>query len=225
MSMPIMSKSRRLFCQATAAYFLGAPTSYGKGPIVFPVEKGEEENTNAENSHIVQNSLDLKWLSREFWDAPRYLWLTNVRGDSVRECYYQDGHVNVPGYIKLCQAMRDLHENKAVQMDLVLLDILKGIQGYYDLKGYVKPIIILSGYRSEKTNNRLVKTENAAKNSQHLMGKAADIRIPGVSVNDLFWFGNYFRAGGVGFYPSSNFIHLDTGNVRFWAEKSTKQKK
>lgn len=219
-----MNNSRRIFCQATAACFLGAPASYGKGPMLFPVDKGAEDNGSEEHSHYIQNNLNLQWLSREFWDAPRYLWLYNVKGESVKECYFQDGKVNVAGYVRLCQAMRDLHENKAVQIDLVLLDILKGIQGYYDLKGYIKPIIILSGYRSEKTNARLVKTENAAKNSQHMVGKAVDVRIPGVSVNDLFWFGNYFRAGGVGFYPSSNFLHLDTGSVRFWAEKAKKQK-
>jgi uncharacterized protein YcbK (DUF882 family) len=78
-------------------------------------------------------------------------------------------------------------------------------------------INIVSGFRSDKYNLILRKKgRGVARNSQHTKGKAIDFRIPGVSTARLHSFARTLRLGGVGFYPSSGFIHVDCGPVRFW---------
>ena len=73
--------------------------------------------------------------------------------------------------------LRDVQANQTVAMDPVLHDILRGMQGWYEAAGTSRPIILNSGYRSPQTNK---KTEGAARNSQHLSGKAGGIVIPDV---------------------------------------------
>ena len=98
-------------------------------------------------------------------------------------------------------------------MGPVLLDILRGMQGSFEAAGTSRPIILNSGYRSPQTNK---KTEGAARNSQHLSGKAADIVIPDVPTDYLAKLALYLQGGGVGFYPSKGFVHVDSGNLRVW---------
>jgi uncharacterized protein YcbK (DUF882 family) len=76
---------------------------------------------------------------------------------------------------------------------------------------------ILSGYRSPKTNKMLRRNGNGvAKKSYHLKGQAADIRVPGSSLSKVRNTARALRVGGVGYYPRSGFIHVDTGDVRSW---------
>jgi uncharacterized protein YcbK (DUF882 family) len=76
---------------------------------------------------------------------------------------------------------------------------------------------IISGYRSPKTNARLRKTgSGVAKRSLHMQGRAVDVRLPGVELKHLRQAALKLHAGGVGYYPKSNFVHLDTGRARFW---------
>ncbi|MBC8737289.1 YcbK family protein [Paraburkholderia sp. UCT31] len=151
-----------------------------------------------------------------FWSRPRELKLycANTR-EALQVVYWSDNQLNYPGYYQICQLLRDTHENKAVQMDVVLLDILRGVQGYYEAYGFQQPLVINSGFRTEKTNERLRK-EGAVRNSMHLYGKAADIYMPGIPVKHLGAVGLYFRSGGVGFYEGKGFVHLDTGRLRTW---------
>jgi uncharacterized protein YcbK (DUF882 family) len=79
--------------------------------------------------------------------------------------------------------------------------------------GYKQPLQILSGYRSPQTNEN---TEGAAKASQHMLGKAIDVRIPGVSAEYLGKLMRWLSRGGVGVYDNRNFVHIDTGRVRTW---------
>lgn len=214
--------SRRKFSVATTSFMLGAPvTSLAKAPLVFrpPAEEANSaQNVDSHNSDLVQNSLQMQWLSPDFWNAPRSLWLFRQKtGENIREVYFQNGQVYMPGYLRICQLLRDVTKNKAAYIDLVLLDILRGIQGYYELKNYTKPVVVLSGYRTKETNDSL---ENAAKNSMHLIGRAIDMYMPSIPLKDITWFGDYFKAGGVGVYPSNNFLHLDTGRVRRWTGAS-----
>lgn len=94
-----------------------------------------------------------------------------------------------------------------------LLDLLCAMQAWVGHYGFRGPIHILSGYRSKRTNDN---TEGAARNSMHLYGRAADIRFPGLPVSYLGRLAQHYAAGGVGFYVSSNFVHVDTGNIRTW---------
>ena len=153
-------------------------------------------------------------LAQSFWENPRTLWLKRpTTGEEQRVVYWADGQYNIDGYRLACHMLRDVQANKTVAMDPVLLDILRGIQGWFEINGLQKPLILNSGYRSPRTN---AATEGASRNSQHLAGKAADIWIPDVPTDYLGKLAQYFQGGGVGFYRGKNFIHVDTGRLRVW---------
>lgn len=135
-------------------------------------------------------------------------------GETATLCYWRPGSgYDMQGYLKACHLLRDVTYNTQAYIDLKLLDTLFIIQQW--LRAYGKPhsIVILSGYRTPEHNGSL---ENAAKTSLHMQGKAVDFYIPGVPVSGLAAIGKVVAAGGVGFYPSGNFIHIDTGRIRHW---------
>ena len=134
-------------------------------------------------------------------------------GEKLNIEYLRDGQWQGDSYNYLCWLMRDIHVNKHVAMDYNLIAILDWLQWYLGQFGYKQPLQILSGYRSPQTNDN---TEGAAKKSQHLLGKAIDLRIPGVSAEYLGKLLRWLSRGGVGVYGNSNFVHLDTGRVRTW---------
>lgn len=163
---------------------------------------------------VLAQAYPLKVLGNDFWSRPRYLWMLRAdTGEQVKVCYSMDGQLQLDGYVKACQLLRDTHENKAVRMNPVLLDILCGTQGWLSYYGIVQPIIIDSGYRTRSTNYH---TEGAAKNSMHLRGAAADIRMHGVSSLYMAELAVYLNGGGVGFYPKKHFTHVDCGKLRTW---------
>lgn len=149
----------------------------------------------------------------DFWSRPRTLWL--YRPDTqemIKEVYWADGLLIPSGYIRICQLLRDIRINQAVQFDIVTLDIARGVYGWLQSLGIDKPIIINSGYRHPSTNA----TEGGVRNSLHTMARAIDIRIDGISTESIARFGMYLSGGGVGFYPGKKFTHLDRGKVRYW---------
>lgn len=152
-----------------------------------------------------------------FWNLPRSLRLLRSQtGEFIDEVYWLNGRLHVPGYIKICQILRDVSAQKVVQMDVRLLDLMRAIQAYVDYYGYKEPLRINSGYRTWGTNSKL---EGAAKNSEHLKGRAIDFSMPGLPTNYMGLLASHYKAGGVGFYPNSGFVHLDTANVRYWVQK------
>jgi uncharacterized protein YcbK (DUF882 family) len=111
--------------------------------------------------------------------------------------------------------LRDHYSGDVGSMDPQLFDLL------YRLRmalGTREPFQIISGYRSPNTNGRLRQTGGGgvAKKSLHMEGKAIDLRLPGVALVDLRDAALSLQAGGVGFYPNDNFVHVDTGAVRSW---------
>ncbi|HHO59512.1 MAG TPA: DUF882 domain-containing protein, partial [Thiotrichales bacterium] len=99
-------------------------------------------------------------------------------------------------------------------MDTDLLDLLVTLN--HKLGGK-QPFQIISGYRSPKTNAALHRKSNGvAVRSLHMQGKAIDIRLPGCKLAELRRAALNCRRGGVGYYPKSNFVHVDTGRVRHW---------
>jgi uncharacterized protein YcbK (DUF882 family) len=99
-------------------------------------------------------------------------------------------------------------------MDVKLLDLLTEL---HRQTGSKQPFQIISGYRSPKTNASLAAESNGvAKHSMHLEGRAIDIRLADVNLRDLRNTAVAMKRGGVGIYPSSNFVHVDTGRVRTW---------
>ena len=153
-------------------------------------------------------------VSEAFWELPRTLWLRRAAtGEEIRETYFRDGRLAAQGYERVCTLLRDVRTGQTMRMHPVLLDILRGIQGWLEAYGFARPIIVNSGYRSPGTN---ANTEGAALGSMHVRGRAADIWIPGVSTDYLARLGLYLSGGGVGFYPRKGFVHVDSGRLRVW---------
>ena len=109
--------------------------------------------------------------------------------------------------------LRDHFTNQATQMDTRLLGVLTGAARKFG----AARIEVVSGYRSPKYNLMLRKKgHQVARASQHVEGHAVDFRIPRVPTKSLLNFVRSLRLGGVGFYPHSQFVHTDTGRIRYW---------
>ena len=147
--------------------------------------------------------------------STRILTLNNLHtGESIKAEFF-DGR----GYIqdelaKLNHFFRDFRANKVKSIDPGLFDQLFRLQG---LLGTRKPVQLISGYRSIDTNNELrAHSRGVAKKSYHTKGQAMDFHIEGIAVSNIGKAALSMRAGGVGYYPRSNFVHIDTGPARHW---------
>lgn len=110
--------------------------------------------------------------------------------------------------------LRDFRTNEVHAIDHGLLDLLHDLSG---ATGSRSPYQVISGYRSPATNQMLrSRSEGVAAHSLHMEGQAIDIRLPGVPLLTLRDAARALRGGGVGYYPASNFVHVDTGRVRIW---------
>jgi hypothetical protein len=111
------------------------------------------------------------------------------------------------------QFLRDHFTNQATHMDTRLVDVLARVAGKFS----AKRIEVVSGYRSPKYNLMLRKKgHQVARHSQHMEGNAVDFRVRGVATRQVLHFVRSLRVGGVGFYPHSQFVHSDTGRIRYW---------
>jgi uncharacterized protein YcbK (DUF882 family) len=109
--------------------------------------------------------------------------------------------------------LRDHYTNQATRMDTRLIDVLQRVAGKFS----AKRIEVVSGYRSPKYNLMLRKKgHQVARHSQHMEGNAVDFRIRGVATKQVLHYVKSLRLGGVGFYPHSQFVHSDTGPIRYW---------
>jgi uncharacterized protein YcbK (DUF882 family) len=130
--------------------------------------------------------------------------------------YKRDGKYVPEAMQKINWLMRDWRQNKATKMAPRLIDVIWEL--HHEL-GSREPIHIISGFRSRKTNNSLRKSGGGqAKNSQHVLGNAVDIRFPDVSLKDIRNAALIRENVGVGYYPTSSvpFVHVDVGRVRHW---------
>lgn len=153
------------------------------------------------------------WASRP--QEPRILAMNNLNtGELLESCYF-NGKEYVDGELqKLNQFCRDHRRNEVHKMDKGLFDQLSQIQ---KLIGRESEVIVISGYRSPATNASLRKgSSRVAKKSLHMQGKAIDFRLDGVKLSTVRDAALSLKAGGVGYYPGSNFVHIDTGPVRSW---------
>lgn len=143
------------------------------------------------------------------------LYLYNIHTEEeLKITYRRDGKYIQDSLNKLNHFLRDFRTQEKVKIDPELFDALHLIYSYYNGNS---PISIISGYRSSKTNNMLRKNgSGVAKLSNHTLGKAIDIRIPYFSTKKIRDIAIKNKIGGVGYYQESNFVHIDTGKVRFW---------
>jgi len=136
-------------------------------------------------------------------------------GDKLDAVYFEKGAYVTDALSEAMRVLRDWRNGEEHMMDPRLFDVLHGIAGKLDAAA---PFQIISGYRSPATNAMLhARSEGVASHSQHMLGKASDIRIQGVALADLRKAAMSLRAGGVGFYPVSDFVHVDVGPIRQWS--------
>jgi len=147
--------------------------------------------------------------------SPRTLSLVNVHTDeTLTVTYWSDGAYRRDALDKLNYFLRDSRESAQTEMDPLLFDVLWHTQMHVGFSGAVE---VLSAYRSPTTNAWLASvSRGVANDSQHMNGNAMDIRMPGVPVFKIRQVARSLGMGGVGFYPSSGFVHIDTGPVRYW---------
>ena len=147
--------------------------------------------------------------------SPRTLSLVNVNTDeALVVTYWSDGAYRRDALDKLNHFLRDLREGAETEMDPLLLDVLWHTQMHVGFSGTVE---VLSAYRSPTTNAWLASvSRGVASDSQHMNGNAMDISMPGVPVFKVRQVARSLGMGGVGFYPRSGFVHIDTGPVRYW---------
>ena len=135
-------------------------------------------------------------------------------GETLDAIYWVDGKY-IPEVLKeINHFMRDLRADAAFKMNPGNLDIIAATHNLLDVK---EPYMLLSGYRSPATNAMLrSKSKAVAKNSLHMKGMAADLRLKSRSVSQMARAAEACSAGGVGRYSRSNFVHMDCGPVRSW---------
>ncbi len=137
--------------------------------------------------------------------------------------YKRNGRYLPDGLAKINRFLRDWRRNEPTKMDPQLLDVVWEV---YRSVGARQPIHVVSAYRSPATNSLLrSRSKGVAKKSQHMLGKAMDFYIPGVSLAKLRASALRVQAGGVGYYPRSGspFVHVDVGNVRHWPRMSRRE--
>jgi uncharacterized protein YcbK (DUF882 family) len=140
--------------------------------------------------------------------------LNTHTGDHFSDAYWENGTYVSGAMDAIKHVMRDHRTNEVHDIDPRLLDELHRLNG---IVGAAQPYQIISGYRSPATNAALhANSDGVASHSLHMEGRAIDIRMTGVDLTRLHDAALSMSAGGVGFYPSSDFIHVDTGRVRRW---------
>lgn len=145
-------------------------------------------------------------------------WSISFINARTRESFsgvYRVGDKYLPeAFERINYILRDFRTGEVFPMDPKIIDMLSIINKEVDIDNSYE---ILSGYRSPKTNSMLGgKSRNVAKNSFHMYGQALDVRVPDYSTRNIRNIAKSMGVGGVGYYPRSNYVHIDTGNVRSW---------
>ena len=135
-------------------------------------------------------------------------------GERLKTIYWAQGSYISEALGEINHILRDSIANETKEIDATLLDLLFAIRTQLEFN---EPFHIISGYRSASTNAFLrARSSGVADNSLHTVGKAIDIRTPGRDLHKLHKVARALQGGGVGYYPESNFIHVDIGRVRYW---------
>jgi len=137
-------------------------------------------------------------------------------GEWLRAVYFADGRYQSEGLREINRVLRDWRTEQVMAIDPRVLDIVHYLQRRLELAG---PLEVVCGYRSPATNAMLWRTSRGvAKDSLHMAGKAIDIGFRGPALAAVHRAALELGAGGVGYYPASGFIHLDSGAPRQWQQ-------
>jgi uncharacterized protein YcbK (DUF882 family) len=146
---------------------------------------------------------------------PRALAFRNLHtSETVDVVYRADGQLDRGALREIDWVLRDFRTGEARQMDQRLLDLLWRLRVALDTTA---PYEVISGYRSPRTNAMLAReSRGVSRVSLHMRAMAIDVRLPDVPLTALRDAALRLRLGGVGYYPGSDFVHVDVGRVRFW---------
>lgn len=145
---------------------------------------------------------------------PRTLALHNLHtGEMLDTAYWADGRYLPEGMRRIEWLLRDHRTDEVHPIDPRLLDLLLELQGQLQASRFE----VISGYRSPATNAMLASlSDGVAQHSFHIRGKAIDVRVPGRQLRHVRAVAMALHGGGVGYYPHSDFVHIDTGPIRHW---------
>ncbi|HLZ33925.1 MAG TPA: YcbK family protein [Nitrospira sp.] len=148
--------------------------------------------------------------------AERSLSFYNLHtGERLSATYWENGKYILESISEINFLLRDFRSGEVKPIDPRLLDLLHQVTRRLET---TNPIHLISGYRSPSTNAKLHANDSGvAPHSLHMDGMAADIRIPGRDLRQLLKAAMATRGGGVGYYPRSDFVHVDVGRIRHWA--------
>jgi uncharacterized protein YcbK (DUF882 family) len=147
-------------------------------------------------------------------DMRRIKMYSGRTGESIDTVYWVDGKYIRESLNEINIFMRDWRTGTAIGIDPRAIDVAAAS---HRLMGTNEPYMMLSGYRSPQTNAMLRRSSSGvARNSLHMVGKAADLRMKSRSVNQMFQAAKACNSGGVGKYSRSNFVHMDCGPIRTW---------
>lgn len=134
--------------------------------------------------------------------------------EKLRVTYWKDGYYNPAGMDKINNVLRDHYSGDVYPMSPRLMDMLYDLQTRLHQDG---PIEVISAYRSPQTNMMLASlSDGVAKHSYHTRGMAIDIRMQNAPLPKIYKTALNMRRGGVGYYPDSEFVHVDVGPLRRW---------
>lgn len=147
--------------------------------------------------------------------GPKRIALLNLHTDEQLEIeYFRDDAYVADALASIARLLRDFRTGEQHAIDPKLMDYLVDVAGSV---GVPPKFSVISGYRSPQTNQRLhERSQGVAKNSLHMEGRAIDVRLPRIDCATLAACAQDLARGGVGYYRTSDFVHLDTGRYRTW---------
>ena len=135
-------------------------------------------------------------------------------GESCAVTYWENGAYVPQSLATIQHVLRDHRNNEEHAMDPALLDLLSVLHAKLETN---QPYEIISGYRSPESNAAMhARSNGVASHSMHMEGKATDIRVAGRALVQVHATALAMGLGGVGYYPTSDFVHVDSGRVRQW---------
>jgi len=153
-------------------------------------------------------------VARASTDAKRLALYNLHTGESLKTVFWAAGSYVTEALQEIDVVLRDFRNGEVREIDRHLLDQLHRLHAKLGSK---EPFNVISGYRSPETNAKLLQNSNGvAKKSLHMKGMAIDVALPDRDLKVVRKAALAMKAGGVGYYPKSGFVHLDTGRVRFW---------
>ena len=205
--------SRRKLLQIGAAGIMGAGLidKAMANPAAYPVP------VNFKTSQInIDDELRADILGFPEPEIRKVSFYNTHTGESVKNVVYKEKGILIgDAFGEINKILRDFRTGDMIDMDVSLIDLLDSLSRKLEVNN--KEFNIISGYRSPKTNAMLSeRSGGVAKTSLHMQGKAIDIRVPGVALTHLRNVAKEMKIGGVGYYAASNFVHVDTGRVRYW---------